>query len=600
MRPLDGIDGVRTSGNGGEVGQTHAAALPVTFCGTVGLYQSAVGNTSATGVIFASPWGLEELCTTHKFWRVIAEKLSAQGIASLRFDWPGTGDSLDDIDFSSGIAVWRDALIEATAQLKALSGCTRIIVISQSLGGAIVADTATAIEGLDAIIFSVPVLSGRHYLRELSVWSRMVDADLGLGEVSYDKDTVSIASLTMPQPIADWVRRVNLLQLDAAPATHCLVLGREGRPSDAAFADHLRGLGADVELDVFQDFDKLISNPAISRLPVEMADKIVSWVKGRASDETVKGAVLPIDRLPSAKPLAGDGFQETPVRFGAENRLSGVLCEPSGEARGATVVFLSSSYDRHAGWGRSTLAMARQLAERGIASLRFDTANVGDSPPVFGAPDQVLYHDIQKADVAEAVDFLQARGRTRPVLVGRCSGAFLAFQSAVSDERVGGVVATNIITFYWQPGRSVDEAIREGNRTLEEYGSRMLRASTFKRLFRGQLDLVSITRNLSRSLGRRIKGVLRRLLRSRTAEGKSVYGNFNKLRSRHVPVTLVYSERDPGLEHFSFYFDSNGADVSGFANVKTVMVRDADHNLTPEHARMAYLEAIEQMALRVG
>ncbi|MBK3745948.1 alpha/beta fold hydrolase, partial [Paraburkholderia aspalathi] len=297
-------------------------------------------------------------------------------------------------------------------------------------------------------------------------------------------------------------------------------------------------------------------------------------------------------------PLMGDGFQELPVRFGEGNRLSGVVCEPTGLRQGATVVFLSSSYDRHVGWGRKHLIMARRLAQRGIASLRFDAANVGDSPPLPDAPEQMLYHDSQQRDVSEAVDFLKSRGVEKIIVVGRCSGAYLGFHSAVADPRISAAVLANPVTFYWAPGRSVDEAVREGNRTLEDYGSRMLQASTFKRLFRGELDLVAILRNLLRGVGRRILGLSRRLLRGRTVEGSAIYAGFNQLQVRNVPVALIYSERDPGLEHFAFYFDQQGSDVAGFANMTVTIIPAADHNLTPDHARQTYYEVIEQMALR--
>ena len=85
-----------------------AAASPIVFSDTLGLFQRAAGPCLDTVVVFASPWGLEELCTTRKFWRIIADRLASRGIASLRFDWPGTGDGRDDIDFSSEKRFERD------------------------------------------------------------------------------------------------------------------------------------------------------------------------------------------------------------------------------------------------------------------------------------------------------------------------------------------------------------------------------------------------------------------------------------------------------------------------------------------------------------
>ncbi len=248
--------------------------------------------------------------------------------------------------------------------------------------------------------------------------------------------------------------------------------------------------------------------------------------------------------------------------------------------------------------GRTTVDMARKLAREGIASLRFDIANAGDSPPNPGMPEQVLYTNGAEADVAEALDYLDIIGWGRPIIAGRCSGAFLGFHSALKDERISGAVLVNPETFYWAPGRSVEDAVRDGKRTLEDYGSRALRAETFQRLFRGELDIRAILRNISRGVVGRIRGLARKLLRSRTVEGRAVYSAFDELKQREVPLALVYAEKDIGREHFNFYFDQAGAKLQGFDNASVAIIPDADHNLTPEHSREIYIGAIRAMALR--
>ena len=576
----------------------RAAAQPVVFNRTIGLFQRAdADHPGSTAVLFASPWGLEELCT-RKFWRIIAEKLAEKGIPSFRFDWPGTGDALDDGDFSRGLAVWSDALVAGAGLLKDLSGCQRIIVLSQGLGCVIAADAAARMDGLEAIAFMAPVVSGRHYTRELSIWSGMVDADLGLPEAQRDKTGVSIASLKLPTEVAEGLRRANLMTLGSKIAAQCLVLARVDRPSDREFAAHLSRLGMDTVTEDYTSYDKLVSNPVISQLPLAVADRIVDWAAGVAGRfPPIEARALVVEDV-KAGTLQGDGFAETPLRFGCGDRLYGVLCEPQGTRRGATVLFLTSAYDRHAGWGRTIATIARALARRGVASLRFDTANASDSPPVPGIPDQVLYHDAQNADVAEALSFLNSLGTAAIIAAGRCSGAYLGFQNIVADPRLSGAVLVNPITFYWEPGRSVDEAVREGSRTLEEYGSRLLRASTFKRLVRGGLDFVGIARNVAGGMGRRIAKRARHLLRGRTTEGRAVYKAFGVLKERQSPVELLYSYRDPGLEYFGYYFDAREGRIAGYPNVSVKKIADADHNLTPQHARDIYIDALERMAVR--
>ncbi len=270
------------------------------------------------------------------------------GIGSVRFDWPGTGDGRDDIDFSKGLEFWRNTLAEAARKARDLSGASRVIIIGQSLGAAIAAETAARIEGIAALALLAPVISGRFYTRELAVWSSMVDADLGLTDEQRIKNSVSIASLTMQPEVAADVKKINLLSLETKPAPQCLLLARTDRPNDAELATHLEGLGADVTVEAFTDYDKLISNPVISRLPLEVADRLVDWAAGLAGSQPAQNKP---DERALGGTLTGDGFVETPVSFGSGNRLSGVLCAPVGERRGRTVLFLSAAYDRRVGWG---------------------------------------------------------------------------------------------------------------------------------------------------------------------------------------------------------------------------------------------------------
>jgi alpha/beta superfamily hydrolase len=573
----------------------RSASPPLTFDGTVGLFTPPSAGTAPSGVavLFASPWGLEEMCT-RKFWRIISEKLANRGIASLRFDYPGTGDALDDLDFEGGLSVWSDSLVSAATHLKALSGCERIVLVCQGLGAVVATKAADRLEDLAGIAYMAPVVSGRLHIRELAVWSKVVDENLGLADEQRDKTGVSIASLTMPGQIADEVRKVDLLMIDRQAAPRVLVVGRADRPADTQFAARLRALGADVTEQAFEGYDQLVSNPAIARLPLPVADKLADWIVALPAE-----AISAAHRPPvQAEPLVGDGFTETPVRFGLDDRLFGVLCEPNHGRAGATVLFLTSAYDRHAGWGRSTVALARSLARSGIPSLRFDTANAGDSPPVPGRPEQVLYHSTQNADVSEAIDFLQSRRLTPVVTAGRCSGAYLGFQASVVEPRIAGNVSVNPAVFHWSPGRSVEDAIVNGTRSLQDYRRRALRAETFKRIIRGEVDTIVAARNIARGLGNRAKHKILHAFRGFLPEGRAIYGAFRTLHQRGTSISLIYSENDLGLEQYDFYCGHDGSGLSRFPNVSAEIIPDADHNLTPEHARAVYLKALRQMAFR--
>ncbi|MDE1993932.1 MAG: alpha/beta fold hydrolase [Rhizobiaceae bacterium] len=577
-----------------------AAAVPTTFAGTVGLYMPAAAPQRREAVLFLSPWGFEEMCT-RKFWRILAEDFADAGIASLRFDYAGTGDALGVTDPAEGFACWEDSALAAAQRLVSLSGCERLILVSQGLGSAIAASIAERLPSVAGIAFLAPVVSGRSHLRELTVWSKMIDESMGLGEAQRQTEGVTVASLRMPDTVAAVVRKLNLLSLTRLNAPSCLVLTRPGRPTDTDFAAHLKTLGSAVEVAEYKGYDDLVSNPTIATMPAESGKEILRWVKSVSTEDASISSIPRV--VPAAEPLVADGLRETPLRFGEGNRLFGILCEPTGECRGATALILTTAYDRQAGWGGTSVGMARALARDGIPSLRFDTANVADSPPYPQAPDQVLYSPQQYRDVSDALDYLEEKKLLPAFLVGRCSGGYLAFQAAIRDIRCAGMITVNPYAFFWDESHSVDEALRFVPRSLESYGQKLLQWETVKRLYSGQIDAGSAARNIVTSVARRAVRLGRPLLGVLpfpAGEHEIVMAGFRTLAKRQVDISLIYSAQDIGMEHFREHFGERGEGLKAFPNAHLTVIPDADHNLTPPHARQIYLHEIKVMALRLG
>lgn len=572
------------------------AALPVVFAKTTGLFMPAGEGEgrSDTAVLFASPWGLEEL-STRKFRRLLAEELSDVGIASLRFDYPGTGDALDPPDFRTGSRVWEDSLVAAAGVLRS-AGYGQLIVIAQGLGAALAIRSASRIPGLDGMALLAPVLSGRMYLRELAVWAKVVDDYLQVADEYRVRQGTAIAGLTMPEEIAADIRKLDLKQVSSRVADACLVLTHAGQMGGKEFAAQLRGFGSEVEEGVFVGYQELVANPLVSQIPSDVISEVVSWSGRHKTPSPVK--VIPSEgSFATPVSLPGEGFEETPVRFGKGDRLYGILCLPAGERTGATALILGSAYDRHSGWGRLTTMTARRLAASGIASLRFDAANVADSPPLAGAPTLVLYDDIQQADVSEALDYIASRKLSPAIAVGRCSGAYLAFRSILKDRRLCGLVAANPYTFYWDVTRPYDPALTP--QPLASYGRKMFDIGTAKRLLNGEIDKRRAAAKVSGALQKRIRdlfGSMGGLNFLKTKEQKETGRGFEFLQRENIKVSLVYSAGDVGLDNISKIFKIAPPHMADFGNVQVDVVDGADHNLTPGFARILFQDRILDMA----
>lgn len=573
------------------------AACPVVFAETVGLYTPPAAGSlpSDTAVLFLSPWGFEEMCT-RKLWRLLAERAAVQGLASLRFDYPGTGDALDPAA-APDLETWDLAAAEAARTLRRLSGARRLVLIGHGLGATFATRLGMTL-GADAAVLMAPVVSGRFYLRELSAWSKMVDEGLGLRPEQRVAGGITIAGLVLPEKIAESVRGLNVERLEALPFAKTLVVERPGRDKDAALAAHLASLGAEVARLDYAGYDDLVSNPTLARQPLAVIDGVAEWLARFAREEAATSATEP---LPCPALLQGDGFVEEPLRFAENGRLAGTLCTPAGPRRGTTVLLFGTAYDRQAGWARGVTETARHLARNGIASLRFDAANVGDSPPAPAAPEQVQYSDTQLADARAALDLLSARGFGPVIAAGRCSGAYLAFRAAVADSRIAGVVPVNVYTFRWDPDMSVDEALRANPRSLGDYRQRLFDPATFRRLFAGDINLGRALSNVGLQILRRLVALAPGLFGRFTRAGRlrlATHEDFRDLAARKVPVLLIYSEGDVGLERLKLDFGRRG--LSHHGNVTIATIADADHNLSPPLAQAAYRALLLEAALKAG
>ncbi|KQR76009.1 hypothetical protein ASG03_20450 [Rhizobium sp. Leaf341] len=574
-----------------------SAGQPVTFENTIGLYTPAQGLATRAAVLFVSPWGLEELCV-HKAWRELADRLASVGVASLRYDHPGTGDALD-ISVPAGLEPFAATALAAARRLRDLTGCDRLVVVTQGFGALPILALLQAQDSSfqpEGVAFLAPVTHGRRYLRELSLWSKVVDEGLGLPPGSSGPNT-SIAGLVMEDSVAAAVRSADLRAFEPPASIRFFIAERPQSDMDAGFSRQLQNAGADVTRVDFEGYSDLVSNPITAEAPIAVLKALTTWILGFDLSNANGG---PGPGMPSSGVLDGSDFIECPMRFGAGDRLFGVLCTPANAIPAGTALLLGTGYDRQSGWARSTVETARFLAASGIASFRFDAAGVADSPPVPNGEAQVLYSPGQIADVRAALDRIEAIGLPDPVFVGRCSGAYLAFNAALADPRCRGVIAVNILTFAWDPRDDVDQMVRYNPRSLEDYKRRAFRMETAYRLISGKIDMPRAAGNILKIVARRVSKAVAPVMGSLSVDAKlrtGVHRAFRQLRERHVPVSLVYSEGDIGLARLGQHFGRDGQLLARYPNVSRFLLADADHNVTPPAARSALRHHIRDTIL---
>lgn len=576
------------------------AGEPIRFEGMAGIFTAPVPLTapSDTAVLLVSPWGFEDM-SVRGFYREIAQALAARGIASLRFDLPGTGDSLEaaaDITLDH----WLTAITQAAHETGRLSGTSKIVLLGHGLGATLALLAESRIPNLTGMALLAPVTSGRVYARETGLWWKMIAADLGLGPDYTETGALTIAGMIMPDAIATEIRKLRDTDLPLSRPLPVLAVCRQGRDSDGALADALAGAGAKVMRMPYDGFDGLVVNPLISRIPGQIVTGLADWARDIAPVEMPARASDPA----SDAPLAGASYRETGHRFADAGRLVGTFCQPEGEARGAPVLLVSTSYDRASAWANSGAATARELARRGIASLRFDAAGIADSPAVSDDPAQMLYSASLDRDVRIALNELKTLTGKPAVLVGRCSGGYHAFQAGLANaDATAGIVIVNSYAFVWDPSNIVEDALKKVARPLGDYSKRAMNPETFRRILRGEVNLkaagLAIVRAITARLYNKIEPALGNLSAGNRLKAQ-IHAAFRKLADRKLPVVLAYGKHDPGLEQSRMVFGGDLSGLSRYANTSFVSLGDSDHNVTVPEAQKTVVDQIAKVALEAA
>ena len=187
--------------------------------------------------------------------------------------------------------------------------------------------------------------------------------------------------------------------------------------------------------------------------------------------------------------MSNGGVTERVLRFGHATNLVGILSEP---ADGATVpriegapvtLFLNSGIIHRVGASRLYVQMARRLAQQGFTSLRFDFSGIGDSD---SRRDALRFEESALREIFEAMDHLEGIiGARTFVLSGLCSGADMAHEAGIVDDRVVGLVQLD------------PYAYRTRRWYLRYYGRRMVRLGVWTNAIRVRW----------KELGRRLKPV---------------------------------------------------------------------------------------------
>lgn len=553
-----------------------------------GWYHPPAAGTGRA-VVICAPLGYEQVCS-YRALRHMAEHLAASGVAVLRFDYAGTGDSAGDDEDSGRVSVWVDSIGTAVEQLRRMSGASRIGLVGLRLGATLAVTAAATLPGIDELVLWSPFPTGKAFLREFRALRAMADlpgGEPGDGPPLPAGDEEAAGFRISAGAIAE-LGQIDLTDGRSPGKGRVLYLRREDKTGNDPLPAAMEKSGATVSAEVVPGYATMMVDPHNSVVPEQVIDRVAQWF--RESDPVT--ATPPRSSEPSGwasgtTASIGSGVLETAVRFGPEHRLFGILSEAEdASARQRTaVILLNPGAVHHIGSNRMYVRMARRWAGLGFTVLRMDIGGIGDSPPSPELPENHTYSPASVSDVRAALEFLKAsRGCDRVALMGLCSGAHAAFHAALEQLPIVGVVLLNPITFYWKPGDLLDVSAWKNYTDVQHYQRSMVDWSRWKRVLRGEVNLWNPLTVAARRIGVVLSAWGRSALRSLglvPPPQDDIGTDFKRMHDTGLGVLLVFSDGDPGLDYIRLHARRTVARLSRSDNFELKIIPKTDHTFTP-------------------
>ena len=560
-----------------------------------GWYHQPVAPVRAA-VVLCNAVGHESL-VLHRTYRRLAQHLSSKGFATLRFDYDGTGDSAGSDDDGNRVENWLASIQTAVDEVSQRSGMSQVVLIGTRVG-ALLAATQAGRAPVSSLVLLAPPRNGKAWLREVRAMQAIKDSQLPPSEgIEPDK---GIAGFLLDDATRTELSGLYLSRLIRAPARNALVVARDDLPGgELELVAHLRDLGVNAEHSITPGY--AASNPEDpfkAVVPIQLFDAITDWLEraypadGEASDPSSTSPSAPVSFATTARTDA-----ETQEQVVDITGKFGILTEPvsPNEHAKTAVVLLNIGANHHIGSNRMYVNMARAWAAEGFQVLRMDFSGIGDSRVNDLAKENDVYAGRSMAEARSAVDFLKKRGVGRVVLMGLCSGAYVAYHTAIADPRVAGVVLINPLTFHWKEGDSLEVRMRKSFGSTEQYKRRLFKVETWKRIVRGEVGVAKITAELTRRIGRRTTFEVRALLARLSggiAEATDIERGFRRLCARGTSSLLVLGSEDGSRDVIEEHLGKDAAAMKIVKGFRMEVWTGTDHTFTPLRAQRRLIRFI--------
>jgi len=531
---------------------------------------------SRIGAVVCGTLGVESL-SSHRQLRILAESLAEHGIPTVRFDYAGSGDSVDPpgtLDYATCIDNVRTAIRFA----KTHCSIEHVVVVGLRLGS-IFAVKAAELENVSGLVLWGPVVSGKRFAREWSMMAQRSESDGQAGN-----QTINANGFLLSRKFLDDLTASSLLQAEPRRPLSCLVVEREELSPEDKLVVRLKEIGVVTDRCRPGGFMAgMIAEPHLTEVPSAAIRTIREWIAdiGRKQSDSRAEYMPPPVRitktitLPDDQDAAGVRTRERFLDLNDTDGVFGIITEPvvPGDWNGQCIVLLNAGSAPHIGPNRMHVEFARRLASQGSRVCRADLRGIGDSPGVAGSRQNDPYPASAVDDVSRILRALTSSGGcSRIALAGLCSGAWASFHGALGLDGITDIVLINP-DFYGE--RSVvgkpASFIRPKDYSHYKHSARSW--AKWKKLLMGRANVGKIVRVLWNQTLLTLASFKLRM----AGEHHQLDKDLARLAISRVRVGFIFSPGDGGADFLRVNGRLGVEQLRQAGLLREVTISDADH-----------------------
>jgi dienelactone hydrolase len=559
-----------------------------------GWYHTPKNQQTKLAMVVCPPIG-HEYVHSHRTLRHLADELARAGIACLRFDYHGIGDSTGVDEDPSRVSSWLENIRQALFQVKILSGCDEVGLVGFRIGATLAA-LISENNYLACLVLWAPCIRGRNYIREMKAL-RMSGATAPQANDNTNSNIETAGFILTEQTVKE-LSTIDLHKI--IPNTNkILVVMRDDLAEASQRLDQWTDHDIDLNYQKFSGYSDIVAEPHDTKVPFDTIKEITNWISTSSSigNNNEKSGAVPEPNSSISVPLTDYeqqhfGYKLTDIResiytFGKNNHLFGILCEPliNDWKNRPTLILTNAGAVHHIGPNRLYVLLTRNIARAGFRCLRMDLSGLGDSFIEDISKENDSYISSATKEIEDAINSLRLDGSSF-VVMGLCSGAHTAFHVALDliSQPIDECILINPLTFYWNKSMSLSTTPSLDIR-WHYYKNTMQQKDRWMKLIQGRANIKAIVKTIVDLATKRVHGLMINLGLTQPTTDNLNY-DIKQICLTGRELSFIFSSTDPGYEILMSNAKSAVRRFSKKELINIQYIQNADHTFTTDKHRL--------------